>query len=206
MLNGDLNDMFQLSRFHSGLTRIDKLQEEIDLANDFRRTVRAMAPNAAIDETEGNHDSRIVTYIAKNARSLVGLRALEPRYLFLYGELEYRWHPGAGFLLRPHFLVKHGSIVRGEAGASAKAELAQAGISGCSGHTHRLATYRREGYTPRQWTESGCLCRVDPDYVVGRPNWTRGCVVGEFSTRTDSFVVWDVPFVDGQLRFSGRAF
>lgn len=206
VLNGDIGDFFQLSRFNTSGLREDKLQEEIDDANMFRLNVREVALDAVLDETEGNHDNRIISYVANKAGALKSLRALQPVELFWYTETRTNWHPGCGFLLRPNFLVKHGTVVRGEAGASAKAEFTTAGISGISGHTHRLATYRREGYTQRSWVEQGCLCRVDPDYVVGRPNWTQGCAVGEFSTKTDAFTIHEVPFVDGKLRLGREAF
>lgn len=206
VLNGDIADFFQLSRFNTAQSRMDDLQAEIDDANLIREGVRAAAPDAVIDETEGNHDSRTSTYVANNARALKSLRALEPENLFKYRELNINWHPGAGFLLRQNFLVKHGTIVRKDGGASAKAEMEQAGVSGISGHVHRLATYRKAGYSQRQWTEQGCLCRTDPDYVVGAPNWVQGCVVGEFSTRSDVFVTYEVPAVDGRLRFGGKAY
>ena len=206
VLNGDIADFFQLSRFNLSGDRVNELQEEIDMANEFRRLVRAKAPNAVIDETEGNHDNRVTTYVRKNAQALKSLRALQPEALFRYRELEINWHPGAGFLLRKHFLVKHGSFVRGEAGASAKAEFMAAGISGISGHTHRLAPYKKSGYTPRVWWEQGCLCRLDPDYIIGKPNWEQGVMVGEFSTKTDSFVLHPVPFLDGKLRFGRESY
>lgn len=120
----------------------------------------------------------------------------------MYRELEINWHPGCGFLLRREFLVKHGTVVRSESGATAKAEYSLAGISGISGHTHRLARYRKAGYAQREWLEQGCLCRLDPDYVAGGlPNWTIGCAIGEFSTKSPSFVLHEVPFVADRLRF-----
>jgi hypothetical protein len=200
VLNGDVSDFFQLSRFNTGLERLDRLQEELDVGNAIRRAIRRAAPNAHLVETEGNHDSRIRTYVARHARALTSLSALEPAQLFDYGELEIEAYGAAGFRLRPDFLVKHGSIVRKGAGTTAKAELLGAGISGVSGHTHRLATHRVGDYVPRQWTEQGCLCRVDPDYVVGVPDWTQGLAVGEFSTRSSAFVVHEVPFIEGRLR------
>lgn len=200
VLNGDINDFFQLSRFNTSQQRLDSLQEEIDEGVEFRRGVREAAPAAVISETEGNHDSRTRTYVSQNAQALSSLRALRPENLFGYRELGVDWYPGAGFLLRNHFLVKHGTLLRGEAGATAKAELQQAGISGTSGHTHRLGIYRRAGYVQREWGESGCLCRLDPDYVVGRPNWVQGCLYGEFSTRSDAFHLWEARAAGGELR------
>lgn len=199
-------DFFQLSRFNTGQERIDHLQEEIDAANALRRGIREVAPNAHLVETEGNHDSRTRTYIAKNARALTTLRALEPRQLFLYDELEIDWFPGAGFLQRPHFLVKHGTLVRQEAGASAKAELAAAGISGISGHTHRLAKYVRAGYVQREWSEQGGLMRLDPDYVTGAPNWVQGMAVGYFSTKSPAFAVDLIGTFHGRLFYGGKPY
>lgn len=206
VLNGDVNDYFQLSRFNKGAERMDDLQSELDEGNKFRYNVRKAAPNAVLDENEGNHDHRITKYVAENARALVTLRALEPAKLFLWDDLAIVPHPGAGFRLRPDFLVKHGTIVRAEAGATAKAEFTAAGISGISGHTHRLATYRKGGYLQRQWTEQGTMSRLDADYVVGAPNWTQGIVIGEFSTKTPSFVTHEVPFVDGKLHWGQKKF
>ena len=206
VLNGDIADFFQLSRFNLSGDRVENLQEEIDQANAFRSDVRSAAPNAVIDETEGNHDNRVVTYVHKNGPALKSLRALKPKELFLHDELGITHHPGAGFLLRKSFLCKHGTAVRSEAGASAKAELNLAGVSGISGHTHRLARYRKAGYVQREWLEQGALCRMDPDYVTGAPNWTQGCAVGEFSTRSDAFTLHEVPFVEGKLRFGRDSF
>ena len=93
-----------------------------------------------------------------------------------------------------------------EAKTKAKAELKKAGVSGVSGHTHRLGTYRAVGYGATQWTEQGCMCLLEPDYIVGPPNWTQGIAVGEFATRRESFVVHEVPFIDGTLRLGMESF
>lgn len=206
VVNGDVNDFFQLSRFNTGLERIDSLQEEIDEANTIRRRLRQACPDARFIETEGNHDNRIVSYVVKNARALKSLRSLKRESLFDHDALGIQWFPGAGFRLRKHFLVKHGTIVRGEAGATAKAELAGAGISGVSGHTHRLATYRRSGYEVKSWTEGGGLMRLDPDYVTGIPNWQNGLVIGQFSTKSPHFLIEEVQALDGKFVYGGKSY
>jgi hypothetical protein len=204
VLNGDVADFFSLSRFNTSSARLGLLQQEIDEANSIRLRIRRAAPNAVLMENQGNHDHRVISYVEQNAKALSSLRALDPENLFQYRALEIVYHPGAGFRLREDFLVKHGTIVRGEAGASAKAEFTAAGISGTSGHVHRLATYRKAGYSDRSWTEGGCCCRLDPDYITGPPNWTQGVVVGEFGKT--SWVTHEVPFVDGKLRLGLRKY
>lgn len=207
VLNGDIADFFQLSRFNKGLDRLDTLQEELDAANTRRMQYRMAAPNAVIDETEGNHDSRLRTFVQTNARALTSLRNLQPAALNAWTENEINPHGEQGFLLRPEFLVRHGTSVRGEAGATAKAELTSAGISGVSGHTHRLANYTKAGYVQRSWWEGGCLCRTDPDYVSGgSPNWQQGLLVGQFSTTSNAFVIEPVYRYEDSLIFGGRRY
>lgn len=207
VFNGDLADFFQLSRFNTGLEQLDTLQDDIDQTNEWRHLFREAAPNAILDETEGNHDERIRTYVQTKARALTSLKAIQPANLFNWSVNEINPHGGNGFLLRPQFLVKHGTIVRGEAGATAKAELAAAGISGVSGHTHRLAGYEKTGYVQREWWEGGCLCRLDPDYVKGSvPNWKSGCLVGLFSRKSDNFIIEPVQRLGDSLVFGGRIY
>ena len=206
VINGDVADFFQLSRFNTGTERMDDLQDEIDAANSIRKRIRKAAPDARIIENEGNHDHRFHKYVEEEARALKSLRDLDPRRQFMYDDLDIHWFPGAGFRIRKEFLVKHGTIVRGEAGASAKGEHLLSGISGISGHTHRLAPYRREGYTKRVWWEQGCLCKLTPEYIVGSPNWTQGIVVCQFSTTSDAFLVEPVEAVDGKLVYGGKAY
>lgn len=207
VFNGDLADFFQLSRFNKGLDRLDTLQDELDATNSYRRTFRGVAPNAVIDETEGNHDSRLRTFVQLNARALTSLRNLQPSALNDWKDNEINPHGENGFLLRPNFLVKHGTTVRSEGGATAKAELTAAGISGVSGHSHRLAMYSKSGYVKREWWEGGCLCRLDPDYVPGgSPNWQNGCLVGQFSTKTNAFVIEPVFRYEDSLIFGGRRY
>jgi len=206
VLNGDVNDFFQLSRFNTGMERLDDLQGEIDQGNAFRAALRRAAPDARIDETTGNHDDRLLTYVQNNARALTSLRALEPDRLLMSRELGIRRHDGAGFRLRKGFLVRHGTLVRKHQGFSARAELESAGISGVSGHTHRLGIFRQAGYGHAQWAEGGCFCSLNPDYVIGVPNWTQGCVIGQFSTKSDAFLLEEVQARGGKLVYGGKDF
>lgn len=204
-INGDINDFFSISSFNKGADRLDTLQDEIDLGNKIRRRVREAAPNARLDENEGNHESRIRDYVRKNARALTSLRNLNPESLFDWAQNEITPHGTNGYRLRPHFLVKHGTIIRSEGGATAKAEQLAANINGVSGHTHRLAPYRKDGYAPREWWEGGCLCRLDPDYVEV-PNWRHGLLVVYLSTKTDNFKIDPVSTFNGRFTYGGKTF
>ena len=206
VLNGDVNDFFQLSRFNQGLERLDNLQEEIDMGYEFRKTLRNTFPNAVIRENLGNHDERILSYIENNARSLASLRALKPENLLGILEFDIELYGRAGHRIRPEFVFEHGHIVRSEAGASAKARLNSTLISGIMGHTHRMAEYPKSGYKDLAWYEQGCLCDRDAEYKIGETNWQPGFAVCQFSTKTDTFHVDLIRAVGNGYLWGGKSY
>lgn len=185
VLGGDTNDFFGISRFNMSNERVDDLQAEIDLGNEYRTGLRNAAPNAIMRENLGNHDERIVTYIANRAKQLHSIRALKAENLFMLDELEITLYGREGHRVRPEFVFEHGHVVRKDAGASAKSRLDATLISGAMGHTHRLGDARRTGYRDLRWFEGGCLCQPTPDYVVGEANWQPGISVYHFDTKND---------------------
>lgn len=206
IINGDVADFASISRFNTAMERLDELQDEIDQANTIRKRIRKAVPNAQIIEVPGNHDIRLQRYIGENARAIKSLRALDPRVLYMHDALDIQSATDAGVRIRQNFLAYHGSIVRKNAGFSAKAELEKNQISGVSGHTHRLAIYHQAGYDPKVWVEGGGLFRLDPDYAIGLPNWQRGITVGQFSTKTPSFVLELVGEISQSLIYGGKRY
>lgn len=206
--NGDVADFFQISRHCKDAARAKGLQHELDVANAIRGAIRQAAPNALIEETEGNHDNRLRTYVRSQASALAELRALDPENLCDWSEYDIRPHGAEGFLLRRDFLVYHGNRARQITGTTARAELSAAGISGTSGHTHRLGPgYDRTGYGKRkEWWESGCLCQLTPDYITGSPDWRHGLLVGLFSTTSDAYTIEMAQAFGDKLAFGGKLY
>lgn len=201
---GDLVDFHAISRWNAGLERLDDLQDEIDEAAGFLGDLRKAAPDADIRWLEGNHDERLLKYVATEARALKSLRDLSVERQFGLDELGISYHGGEGILLRKEFLARHGTMIRSGAGSTAKAECLASGISGISGHTHRLGVYRRDGYRSLQWNEAGTLSRLDPPYNPGRPDWRQGMIVGYFGK--NSWRVEEVHAEDGKLVYGGKSF
>jgi hypothetical protein len=204
IINGDTNDFFGLSRFNRALERLDLLQTELEQGKMIRQGIRNAVPNAKLHETLGNHEERLLTYPGFNAPALRSLNALKPSVLLGLDELEIKHWPTNGFRLREEFLVEHGSVVRSNSGATAKARLEATLISGVMGHTHRLGEARRSGYRDLAWYETGCLCMLNPDYVKGEANWKQGVWVGLFSTKTKNWNVQLIPAVGRGFIFNGR--
>jgi predicted phosphodiesterase len=206
VLLGDLLDFHAISRWNASMERLDDLQDEIDIAMGILADVRAAAPDAALDLVLGNHDVRMRRYIMEHGRALASLRALDLGELIGAKDVELTIHEPHGFLLRQDFLVKHGDVIRKGAGSSAKAECLSAGISGISGHSHRLASWRQTGYTSLRWTEAGTLSRIDPPYTIGPPDHQQGMAVGHFQTKGRAWTVEEVQALDGQLVWGGQVF
>jgi len=204
IINGDTNDFFGISRYNRAMERLDLLQTELDQGKAVRRAIRDAVPDAQIEETLGNHEERLLTYPGFNAPALRSLNSLKPNVLLGLDELEIRHWPTNGFRLRDDFLVEHGATIRSQSGATAKARLDATLISGVMGHTHRMGESRRSGYRELAWFETGCLCKLNPDYFPTEANWKQGIWIGTFSTQTNNWNVQLIPAVGRGFIYDGK--
>jgi hypothetical protein len=103
--------------------------------------------------------------------------------------------------LHRNFLFKHGDLVSKESGMTARRELAKEGLSGCSGHTHRLGQiYKRNRSGLYTWIESGCLCDMHPEWLRGTADWMPGLSVVSFNDAdSDMFYATVVPVIEGRV-------
>lgn len=178
---GDNFDMYQVSRFDTDPKRVLKFQEDISAGIELLTDLRAAAPKAEFHLVEGNHERRWLKYLWSNPK-ICSLDVLRPEVIFGLGALDIRWWPEESVLDINGFVCTHGTRVSKHAGMSAKAELEKWGTSGISGHTHRLAEFNLSNYGgDYSWLENGCLCELNPHYIVGRPNWQHGFAIGDFN-------------------------
>jgi hypothetical protein len=139
---------------------------------------------------------RLRKYLWSHAQALSSLDALAiPELLDLTRyDIEYMDN-----FVYNNFIFKHGNLVSKEAGMTARRELAAEGLSGVSGHTHRLAIiYRHDRAGSRLWIENGCLCRLDAEYLEGRiPDWQQGISIVSFDD--DAYFAVPLPIIDGKI-------
>jgi hypothetical protein len=146
---------------------------------------------------KSNHLDRLRRYLWAHAQALAGLDALAiPELLHLRDHnIEYM-----DFYIHKNFLFKHGNLVSKEAGMTARRELAAEGMSGVSGHTHRLAQiYARERGGKYTWIENGCLCTLDPDWMDNVANWQHGISIVSFEPNSDNYFAIPLPIIDGKI-------
>lgn len=202
-LNGDMIDFYQLSRFDKNPNRALELQEDIDELVSFLTTLRHVSKNAEIVYTEGNHEHRLYKYLC-NHPELFGLKVLQPEKLLCLDQLNIEWVPQEHTYVHHGFVVTHGDVVRKHSGYSAKAMYEKYGTSGISGHTHRVGMYRHRNFgSDCLWIENGCLCELDPDYVVGTADWQQAISVGEFIKNDKRFQITQLQIVNHKMLYRG---
>lgn len=201
VLIGDVVDMYSVSRFDKDPRRANNLQEEFDVAHRLLRRLReAAGEDARIVYIKGNHEERLVSYLKRHPE-LYGLRDLTIERQLRLDRLgiEYRdelFHRGV-------FLFTHG---RRYGIYSSRWELEDNGVSGMSGHTHRVSTFmKRNRAGSLSWYHVGHMADVEQVDYNAFPNWQQGVGIVYFNKRRPEFhaealVINDHKFVyDGKL-------
>lgn len=175
VLNGDVLDMFMLSRFTKGEGR--NPMEEIAMCRDFLRQIRDAVPNAKIYYVIGNHETRLERYVLTKAPELASL--VEDVFTIIKTS-DFDIRGCASLIVNDNFVFKHGTLLGNKSGLSAIKEMENSYMSGATGHTHRLCKYiARKAGRKFIWIETGCLCDLNPEYVI-QPNWQQGFAVINF--------------------------
>jgi hypothetical protein len=180
-LLGDIPDFLQLSKYCYAVDRVARLQDGINATKAvIQRLIRALPARAPVYYSEGNHEDRLQRYLRRNARALESLSTLTvPRLLELPPRV--RWFSRLQPYRMGHLWFSHGHLVRKWSGYTARAMLEHVGGNVITGHCHRLASVHQTnwGGDYAGW-ENGCIQRLNPEYITGRPNWQHGWSVVTF--------------------------
>lgn len=227
VLNGDIVDFPLLSRHRNlpGSASSLNVQSEISFVrNNVFKKLRSLAPDATITWHLGNHEIRLIHYIADRATALASLECLHFSNLFGIEEFEIDlvfggnfFHPRAADtkdairktyrVYWDSFVASHGVSIAKDA---ARQELVRFGLSGTSGHTHRPQSV----YVPTlaclsaNWTSTGMMCSeaVGQHYVAsGVSGWTKAFGVAHVNP-SKRIVHQDLVVVDqGWSSWAGRS-
>ena len=191
---GDLIDAWQISRWPKDPRRKDSFQADIHLGIEHLNDFAKAAPRAALYFFEGNHEERLrraIWAMADQSRELAGLDVFEKYVnwptILADGGMNKRWQfvacDNQPLEIFPQVLTKHGTKLTSGLGASGRTafkEWISYGMSGMSGHTHRLGDFfhcDRNG--SHRWFETGCTCGLSGK-VSGSTSdrdWQQGCAV-----------------------------
>jgi hypothetical protein len=204
---GDTVDFYQLSKFDKDPARLFTLQEDIDAGKKILAQISNACPNASKLFIPGNHEFRLQRYLWTRAAELAGLRELQLPKLLGLQEMGYEYLKFGRTTYRG-MAIKHGDLVRKDAGYTAKGELENTGLSGVSVHTHRLAVHAKTNEAGSfLWMEAGCLCLLNPSYMMGKvPNWQQGFGIGFFKEGSKRFHMDRVPIINHKAMHGGYEF
>lgn len=172
---GDVADFYLLSKFDKNPEREEHLQHELDMVAAMFKRHRAILPNARMVFEPGNHEDRLRRYLWSKATALASLRCLKIEELMGLTENGVEFiEKDEGITINDNFTVTHSEIIRAHSGWTAKGMSEKHGGSGMHGHSHRLGSfYKTNRSGVYGWWENGCLCDLNPDYLV-HPNWQQG--------------------------------
>lgn len=194
VVNGDLVDFPQISRHRKmpGHFHLN-LHQERELAKAMLKEIREAAPDATIYFVIGNHEYRLVTYLADCSPQMACLPEMEFDKFFGLHESEISLVCSSSFLaptakarkrdvrlnwleIGGCFVAAHGTSIARHAAAT---ELdGPFKMSGTSGHTHRPQIYTSNslGTGPVSWMTTPMLAGypVGRDYVNSPSQWQMG--------------------------------
>ncbi len=203
--NGDMVDFPKVGRFTEipGAGNLS-LQDELDFVREeIFRPLTNLCPDAYRIYVMGNHEQRLVRYLADTAPELADLRCLRWDRLLEIDEMGWELVFGGNWLaprqgdrtrnirrtwkvLHDCFVVTHGASIAKNAMES---EIQRYGMSGTSGHTHRPGLWTLPTLAGKHlsWTSTGMLASfaVGKDYMAKSPSaWTMGFAVFTIDPKT----------------------
>ena len=200
---GDLVDFYQLSSFNKDPKRMDYLQDDLDVARSVLEMIRTSNPRAQIWLFEGNHESRLRRWLWTHPE-VASLRDLSIMQLLTLHQYDVHWVPANDRFVHHGIYLEHGDIVRRHSAYTARGMMERRGVSGVSGHTHRMGThYLTNMGGDYVWVENGCLCDRSPEYSKS-PNWQNGFTVGYF--KNERFTMNQICIPDGKCVYAGKEF
>jgi len=207
LLNGDIVDFFNLSRFDKDPTETS-LRNELDTTRQFLGWLRQEFPNARIIFKLGNHDERMGIYVRQKAPELWGVQSLMLPHLItakMDGQTEVggiEWIDDQRKITAGKLTIWHGHEVgKGSIAPPvnpARGLFMRTLSCGIMGHLHKGSGHEEttsDGKLVACWS-TGCLCGLWPTYA--RVNkWTHGAAWLELSG-TD-FSVTPIRILNGKV-------
>lgn len=217
-LVGDILNLTKVSKYDQDVyyrvSFMDEIEEGRKIISRLVKTIRKASPHARINYYSGNHEERLLKYLSSHAPQLAdlydddGLILSLPRLLELKKH-DIKWVPYfKEYIERGNVLIEHGDIARSKSGFTGHGMLDRRGMSGFSGHTHRLAIVTRtQSGIPKFWVETGNLCKLKfASPYVKSPDWHQGFAIGMYDPKQRVMHPSIVPIIDHRFVWEGRIY
>jgi len=201
LIDGDLNDDYQLSRFEKNPERRN-FKAELEDTKKFLDALNDAAPGAQIIIKWGNHDNRLDRYLRSKAPELFQLKEyIREDYLGIKErgitiiEHDVPIKVGKLNILHGHEIQNLSTVVNPARGTYLKT-LECALIA----HSHRTSQHTETSISGRLDTawSIGCLCQLHPEYARVANKWNHGFAILEVDG--DDFEVENKRIIKGMVR------
>ena len=208
-LAGDICDFYAISRYTKNPLRKLELGNEIALVPGFLHELRRVAgEDCRIVFIQGNHEQRLEDYLLKNAPELSVLEEYRVEHLLHLDKLNIEYERGkpntkTAYAMYGGYRIGHFDSVAPQGGYTAQRLMSKWRSGIVQGHVHRLAlvTYTDPEGNTFFGAESGCLCRLDADYVDA-PNWQQGLTIITRWVDTDECHLEVVPITNHEAHYA----
>lgn len=200
LLNGDILDFYQLSKFTKDY-RKPSVKAELDIFRYFIDQLKQRFPDAAIYYKLGNHEVRLDRWIKHNAQMFDGMLDLEHLINFKEANITYlKDNIGVKFgklnIIHGHEVRANGSLVN-----IARTYYMKTNSNIMLGHWHQVQEFTTKtlnGDLHGAWA-TGCLCKLDADYTYGINSWSHGFAIVELTDAKGNFRVRNYKIINGEL-------
>lgn len=200
LLNGDILDCYQLSKFAKD-SRKPSIRAEMDVFRFFIDQLKQRFPNAEIYYKLGNHEVRLERWIQQNAQMFDGMFDLENLINFRDSGVVYLKDNIGVKMGKLHII--HGHEIRASMGVVniARTYYMKAQTNLLFGHWHQQQEYisrTMDGHNVGAWAQ-GCLCKLDAEYTYGINQWVHGFSIVELLNDAGDFRVKLKKIIGGEI-------
>ena len=176
LLNGDILDFYQLSRFEKD-PRSRSFADELQMAEEFIETLRHAFPGAPIWYKEGNHELRWERFLKTKAPELLDCDDFRLDVLLKCGQYGVQYVREKRVIKAGRLSIVHGHEFFGGSGGVNPARwlFLRSGANAMCGHFHKTSEHTEpdiDGNLQACWS-TGCLSELHPDYAALN-KWNQG--------------------------------
>lgn len=200
LLNGDILDFYQLSRFGKD-PRKRSVAHELHAAREFLDVLSQFG--AKIYYKIGNHEERYEHYLMQKAPELLGVQQFELKYLLGLNERGIDLIGDKRIIKANELNIVHGH----EFGQSifspvnvARGLFLRGKVSAMQGHNHSSSTHTEtnmNGEITTTWS-LGCLCELNPSYLPIN-KWNQGFAMVDLDENGVNFHVRNFRIFKGKI-------
>jgi predicted phosphodiesterase len=178
LINGDLLDFFQISRF-TKTKRKRSVSQELATARAILDRLNDAFPNTPIYFLEGNHDVRLELYLAEKAPELLDCEEFKLEVLLDAKKRNMVVFEDRTLIKAGKLTITHGHLlIKGFFApvSPARGAFLKAKSSVLIGHTHKVSTHTETTIVNKMIVcySTGCLCELQPDYNPFGNNYSHG--------------------------------